>query len=100
MPVAARTGPGTRSGWLIQLGPWAEAARATARSAAAAHASQADALPEVRRRLDGLGDREQLRWLLPPDRAADELRRRIDTQVLIEDNPAQDAKARAFESST
>jgi N-acetylglucosamine malate deacetylase 2 len=66
VPVAARTVPGTRSGWTIELGPWAAAARAAARSAAAAHASQADALPEVRRRLDRLGDREQLRWLLPP----------------------------------
>ena len=40
-------------------------ARAVQRSAVAAHASQSEALPEVERRLDLLGGRETLRWLIP-----------------------------------
>src|SRR5215469_5581177 len=67
VPVAARTWLGARSGWRVGLGSDAAAARAVQRSAVAAHASQADALTEVRRRLDFLGDQEQLRWLLAPD---------------------------------
>jgi len=67
VPVAARTWLGARSGWRVGLGSDAAAARAVQRSAVAAHASQADALPEVQRRLDFLGDQEQLRWLLAPD---------------------------------
>jgi LmbE family N-acetylglucosaminyl deacetylase len=74
--VAARTWPGARSGFRVALGPEAAAARAVQRSAAAAHASQAEALPEIRRRLDRLGDEEQMRWLLAPES-------RTDTQVLI-----------------
>src|SRR5215469_380732 len=66
LPVAARTWPGARSGWRVGLGSEAAAARAVQRSAAAAHASQADGLPEVHRRLNRLGDEEQLRWLQAP----------------------------------
>lgn len=67
VPVVARTSPGARSGWRVPLGSGAAATRAVQRSAVAAHASQADALPEVRRRLDRLGDEEQLRWLRDPE---------------------------------
>ncbi|MGH3174921.1 MAG: response regulator transcription factor [Streptosporangiaceae bacterium] len=38
-------------------------------AAAATHASQSEALPEVERRLELLGGRERLRWLVPADRA-------------------------------
>jgi hypothetical protein len=65
VPVAARTMPGASSGWLVELGAAADAARAVQRAAARAHASQAEALPGELRRLDGLGSREQLRWLVP-----------------------------------
>jgi N-acetylglucosamine malate deacetylase 2 len=67
VPVVARTSPGARFGWRLGLGREARAARAVQRSAVAAHASQAKALPEVRRRLDRLGDEEQMRWLLAPE---------------------------------
>ena len=66
LPAVARTAPSTRSGWLIDLGAETTAARATQRSAAAAHTSQSEALPEIQRRLDLLGSNEQLRWLIPP----------------------------------
>ena len=66
VPVAARTAPGARGGWQVRLGADTEAARTVQRSAARAHASQAEALPEVLRDLDSLGDREQLRWLVLP----------------------------------
>ena len=67
VPVVARTRPGASGGWRVGLGPEAAAARAVQRSAVAAHASQADGLPEIRRRLDRLGDEEQLRWLRAPE---------------------------------
>ena len=66
VPVVAHTAPGQRHGWSIDLGAETAAARAIQRSAAAAHASQAQALTEVSHRLDALGDREHLRWLVPP----------------------------------
>ena len=66
VPVAARTMPGAQDGWLVELGAMTEAARAGQRSAARAHASQADALPDVLAGLDRLGSHEQLRWLLHP----------------------------------
>ena len=75
LPVAARTLPGARSGWVIELGADTAAARAIQRSAAGAHVSQSAAGPQVRRRLDLLGGRERLRWLVPPaadSRAAEE----------------------------
>jgi LmbE family N-acetylglucosaminyl deacetylase len=67
IPAVARTAPSTRSGWLIDLGAETTAARATQRSAAAAHTSQSEALPELQHRLELLGGNEQLRWLIPPD---------------------------------
>jgi LmbE family N-acetylglucosaminyl deacetylase len=67
VPVVARTGRGASGGWRVPLRSGAAGARAVQRSAVAAHASQADALPEVRRRLDRLGDEEQLRWLRAPE---------------------------------
>ena len=66
LPVAARTPPGGRSGWVIELGAEAAAARAIQRSAVAAHVSQSAAGPQVRRRLDLLDGQERLRWLVPP----------------------------------
>ena len=65
VPTVARAAPGARGGWLIDLGTGAAAARATQRSAAAAHASQSAVRPEVERSLDVLGGRERLRWLVP-----------------------------------
>jgi LmbE family N-acetylglucosaminyl deacetylase len=65
VPVAARTTHGGRGGWLVELGDQTDAARAVQRSAVRAHASQSDALPEVLLGLEGLGSREQLRWLAP-----------------------------------
>jgi hypothetical protein len=55
-----------RTGWVIELGADASAARAIQRCAAEAHVSQSAAGPQVRRRLDLLGGRERLRWLMPP----------------------------------
>jgi LmbE family N-acetylglucosaminyl deacetylase len=66
LPVLARTLPGARSGWVAALGADAAAARAIQRSAVAAHVSQSAAGPQVLRRLDLLGSRERLRWLVPP----------------------------------
>jgi N-acetylglucosamine malate deacetylase 2 len=60
--IVARTVIGAGSGPPVSLGPEAGDARAWQRSAAAAHASQADALPDVERRLARLGDGEMLRW--------------------------------------
>ena len=70
IPAVARTAPSIRSGWLIDLGAETTAARATQRSAAAAHTSQSEALPELQHHLDLLGGNEQLRWLIPPDPTA------------------------------
>jgi N-acetylglucosamine malate deacetylase 2 len=65
VPTVVRMALGTGRGRVITLGPEATAARAVQRSAAAAHSSQAEALPEVERRLNLLGDREMLRWMAP-----------------------------------
>ena len=65
VPTVVRMTLGTGSGRVVTLGPEATVARAVQRSAAAAHSSQAEALPEVERRLNLLGDREMLRWLAP-----------------------------------
>jgi N-acetylglucosamine malate deacetylase 2 len=73
VPVAARTIHGARGAWPVELGHQAADARAAQHSAARAHASQSEALPEVLDGLDRLGSNEQLRWLLPvavPDRQA------------------------------
>lgn len=66
VPVVARAEPGARGAWMIDLGAHAATARAIQKSAAAAHQSQSQALPELIRRLDLRDDREALRWLVPP----------------------------------
>jgi N-acetylglucosamine malate deacetylase 2 len=68
VPVAARTRPGVSGAWTLDLGADAEMARAIQKSAAAAHTSQADALPALIERLDRLGRTETVRWLLSPAR--------------------------------
>jgi N-acetylglucosamine malate deacetylase 2 len=66
VPVIAHAVPGPRYSWPLDLGAETAAARAIQRSAAAAHASQSQAMTEVRHRLDYLGGREHLCWLMPP----------------------------------
>jgi len=66
LPVAARTLAGAVDSWPLHLGASAPAVRALQRSAAAAHASQAEALGEVHDQLDSLDGQEWLRWLVPP----------------------------------
>ena len=68
VPLAARTRPGVSGAWVVDLGPDAEIARAIQKSAAAAHATQSEALPEMISRLDHLGSMETLRWLVSPAR--------------------------------
>ena len=67
IPAVARTEPGARGAWTIDLSADAPTARVIQKSAAAAHESQSEALPEVICRLDMLPDREPLRWLVPPN---------------------------------
>ncbi len=57
-----------RGAWTLDLGADTETARAIQKSAAAAHASQSDALPALIGRLDLLGSGETLRWLSLPQR--------------------------------
>ena len=66
VPVVAGTWPDARGAWMIDLGADAPTARAIQKAAAAAHKSQSPALPQLIRRLDLLGGREHLRWLVPP----------------------------------
>jgi LmbE family N-acetylglucosaminyl deacetylase len=68
VPAAARTRPGVSGAWILDLGADAEVARAIQKSAAAAHISQSEALPELISRLDQLGHAETLRWLISPAR--------------------------------
>jgi N-acetylglucosamine malate deacetylase 2 len=68
VPAVARSRPGMSGTWVLDLGAGTEAARAIQKSAAAAHASQSELLPEVIRRLDRLGRVEALRWLVSPAR--------------------------------
>ncbi|HEX6450379.1 MAG TPA: PIG-L family deacetylase [Trebonia sp.] len=68
VPVAARTSPDVSGAWMIDLGTDAEVARAIQRSAVAAHATQAEALPELISRLNQLGSVETVRWLVSPAR--------------------------------
>ncbi len=68
VPAVARSRPGMPGTWVLDLGAGTEAARAIQKSAAAAHASQSELLPEVIRRLDRLGRVEALRWLVSPAR--------------------------------
>src|SRR5262249_52645444 len=64
LPVAAHTVAHASDSWA--LGLEAAAARAIQRSAAAAHVSQSQALAQIHQRLDLLGGRERLRWLIRP----------------------------------
>lgn len=66
LPVMARTLPAAGGSWQVSLGAETAAARAAQRSAAAAHRSQSDGLPELMCVLDLLGSEEWLRWALPP----------------------------------
>lgn len=68
VPVAARTRPGVRGAWTIDLGSDAQLARAIQKAAAAAHRSQEEALTGLIRRLDQLSGVEAVRWLLSPAR--------------------------------
>jgi LmbE family N-acetylglucosaminyl deacetylase len=68
VPVVARTRPGVSGAWTLDLGNETEVARAIQKSAAAAHTSQSETLPELIGRLDQLGSTEALRWLLSPAR--------------------------------
>ncbi len=68
VPVAGRTRPGVSGAWTLDLGADAEVARAIQKSAAAAHTSQSEALPELISRLDQLGNVETMRWLVSPAR--------------------------------
>jgi N-acetylglucosamine malate deacetylase 2 len=68
VPVAARTVPEAGGAWMIDLGADAPTARAIQKAAAAAHASQSQALPGLARRLDLTGGQEYLRWLVSPHR--------------------------------
>jgi N-acetylglucosamine malate deacetylase 2 len=67
LPALARCLPESPGGWLADLGSQAAAARAAQRSAAAAHASQSDALPMAQHILGLLDGRERLRWLALAD---------------------------------
>jgi LmbE family N-acetylglucosaminyl deacetylase len=66
LPVLAHTADTVHGAWAFDLGPDAGTARAIQKAAAAAHESQSSALPQLIRRLDRLGRREHLRWLVPP----------------------------------
>jgi N-acetylglucosamine malate deacetylase 2 len=68
VPALARMPRAARSGWHVDLGADAAAARAVQRAALAAHASQAQGLPRAQRRMDRQDDREQMHWLVPPRR--------------------------------
>lgn len=68
VPLAGRTSPGVAGAWTLDLGTDAETARAIQKAAVAAHATQADALPELITRLDRLDGVETLRWLVSPAR--------------------------------
>ena len=68
VPLAGRTRPGVSGAWMLDLGADAELARAIQKSAAAAHATQAEALPELLSRVDQLDSVEALRWLVSPAR--------------------------------
>ena len=64
VPAVAGAVPATGGGWLTDLGAGAPGARAVQRAAAAAHESQVEAMPAVRRHLSSLGRGERLRWLV------------------------------------
>lgn len=64
--AVARTVRAVPDTWTITIGADASTARAIQKSAAAAHASQSPALPELTERLDRLDGEERLRWLVQP----------------------------------
>lgn len=64
VPAVAGAVPGAGGGWLTDLGAEAAGARAIQLAAAAAHHSQAEAMPAVRRHISSLGRGERLRWLV------------------------------------
>jgi LmbE family N-acetylglucosaminyl deacetylase len=66
VPAVAHTRRGIRGAWTLDLGAGTETVRAIQKAAAAAHASQSEALPALVRRLDLLGSGETMRWLLFP----------------------------------
>ena len=66
LPVLAHTADTVHGAWAFDLGTDAGTARAIQKAAAAAHESQSQALPQLIARLDRLGRREHLRWLIPP----------------------------------
>jgi N-acetylglucosamine malate deacetylase 2 len=66
LPVVARTLPAADGSWQVSLGAESAAARAAQRSAAAAHRSQSDGMPDLMWQLDLLGSEESLRWVVPP----------------------------------
>lgn len=66
LPVLARSLPDASSGWVIELGADAAAARAIQRCASGAHTSRSTARPQALRRLDLLGSQERMRWLILP----------------------------------
>jgi len=66
VPALARTEPGAKDSWLLDLGTERGNARAIQKCAVAAHESQSQALPELARGLDLAGGREALRWLVRP----------------------------------
>ena len=68
VPAAARTRPGVSGAWIVDLGVDAEVARAIQRSAAAAHTTQAEALPGLIDQVEQAGSVEALRWLVAPAR--------------------------------
>lgn len=68
MPVAAHTRSGVSGSWMLELGADTEVARAIQKSAAAAHTTQAEALPALMSELDQLGAEESVRWLVSPAR--------------------------------
>jgi LmbE family N-acetylglucosaminyl deacetylase len=63
VPAVARTVLATRSGWLVDLGREAPAARAAQRAALAAHTSQCQTFPPPTRTPPAQDPRELLRWL-------------------------------------
>jgi hypothetical protein len=69
--VVARAEARAGGTWTIDLGADAATARAIQKSAAAAHQSQSEALPELVRRLDLQDGREALRWLVHPPATAE-----------------------------
>jgi N-acetylglucosamine malate deacetylase 2 len=80
LPVMARTLPAADGSWQVSLGAESAAARAAQRSAAAAHRSQSDGMPDLMWQLDLLGSEESLRYVVPPTGARVPVRRLPERQ--------------------